>query len=358
MAQADDARTLAERLRELRSTAWPDVRITQSHLAQALGVSVPLISAWEKRRNPVIPLPDRLTSYATLFATRRSVDDGGVRLLPAEELTADERQRRDELQAELLALREAATEEPRPEETGVGPNGPFHFPDQAAVTIVCAQLPPRVRELMPYADPEDPDYVETYSYADLDALLELHGHIRAVNPESDINLRVAPQLTPDDYTAHLVLLGGVDWNPVNREVSARLPVPVSQVPRGEDDRGGHFEVHEGDAVLEFRPQVRDVDDHRTLVEDVAQFIRGPNPFNRARTVTICNGTFGRGVLGAVRALTDERFRHRNAAYLRERFAGNDTFSVLARVPIVMGRALTPDWTLHEIRLHEWAEVRP
>jgi hypothetical protein len=24
----------------------------------------------------------------------------------------------------------------------------------------------------------------------------------------------------------------------------------------------------------------------------------------------------------------------------------------------MGRALTPDWTLHEIRLHEWAEVRP
>jgi hypothetical protein len=66
--------------------------------------------------------------------------------------------------------------------------------------------------------------------------------------------------------------------------------------------------------------------------------------------------FSRGTLGVVRALTDTRFRDRNEAYVRERFAGSDTFSVLSRVPIVNGRAVTPDWTLSDNRLHEWPEV--
>jgi hypothetical protein len=64
----------------------------------------------------------------------------------------------------------------------------------------------------------------------------------------------------------------------------------------------------------------------------------------------------RGVLGAVRALTDERFRDRDAAYLPERFGDGNTFSVLARVPIVTGHAPTPDWTPTEMRLHEWSEA--
>ena len=39
---------------------------------------------------------------------------------------------------------------------------------------------------------------------------------------------------------------------------------------------------------------------------MAHFYRSPNPFNHKRTVTVLNGMFSRGTLGAVRALT-ERF---------------------------------------------------
>jgi hypothetical protein len=82
-----------------------------------------------------------------------------------------------------------------------------------------------------------------------------------------------------------------------------------------------------------------------------------SPFNRKRTVTICNGMYGRGTLGAVRALTDTGFRDRNQGYVDRRFAGAESFSVISRITVVLmgGQALTPDWTMAENRLHEWPE---
>jgi len=74
-----------------------------------------------------------------------------------------------------------------------------------------------------------------------------------------------------------------------------------------------------------------------------------------RSVTICNGLFGRGTYGAVRALTDARFRDRNETYLRKRFPDQRSYSVLARVLIVNGETVTPDWSEPENRLHEWPE---
>jgi hypothetical protein len=93
-----------------------------------------------------------------------------------------------------------------------------------------------------------------------------------------------------------------------------------------------------------------------LVEDVAHVFRAPNPYNWRRTVTIFNGMFGRGTYGAVRSFTDARFRDRNAEYVDARFPDGETFSILARVRIVMGEVLTPDLTLPETRLHEWPEA--
>jgi hypothetical protein len=66
--------------------------------------------------------------------------------------------------------------------------------------------------------------------------------------------------------------------------------------------------------------------------------------------------YGRGTLGAVRALTDIRFRDRNSAYLRERFGAAESFSIISRVPVVAGMGLTPDWTVADNRLHEWPEA--
>lgn len=36
------------------------------------------------------------------------------------------------------------------------------------------------------ANPADPDYIALYASADLDAFVELHGHIRTANPGSQV----------------------------------------------------------------------------------------------------------------------------------------------------------------------------
>ena len=66
------------------------------------------------------------------------------------------------------------------------------------------------------------------------------------------------------------------------------------------------------------------------------------------------GCTGRGTYGAVRALTDERFRDRNTEYLRDTFGESDAFCILSRVTVENGMALTPDWTMPETRLFEWS----
>ena len=117
-----------------------------------------------------------------------------------------------------------------------------------------------------------------------------------------------------------------------------------------------FEVVENEVVLQtFEPVLRRVDGRQVLEEDVAHFYRSPNPFNQKRTVTMCNGVYSRGVLGAVRALTDVRFRDRNNAHVRSRFAGQQTFSILSRVQVLQGSVVTPDWTRPDQLLYEWAK---
>jgi hypothetical protein len=356
---------LAKRLRDLRARHWPGVRVTQQQLAEALGgertLSESLISSWESLRNPVLPPRTRLRAIATFFASPRSIADGRARLLEDEELTEEELALRDELHEELLLLRfpdqPALLTDDRPPARTAPPTGSWYFRDQNPVTIVCARLPPALREQMPYADPGDPDYVRSYTYADLDSLIELHGHIRATNPGVQVNIRFADALEEDDYTAHLVLLGGVDWNPVTRDILRRLGLPIRQRWSKQEERtyDGVFEVH-GDEHTVFAPDVERVGERWALREDVGHLCRGINPYNAERTVTLCNGMFGRGTYGAVRALTDARFRDRNEEYVAERFAGRVLFSILFKVFVTeRGEALTPDWTKAENRLHEWPE---
>ncbi|WP_410612165.1 helix-turn-helix domain-containing protein [Amycolatopsis sp. lyj-109] len=343
---------LARRLRALRDTQWPDVGITQTQLAQALGgkkpLSISLISSWENVDKPVAPPIRRLEAYATLFATRRSLDGGTLHVLSVHELTDGERTRRKELLEELLGLWE-----------GRHPGAPGSVPDiwtfdeDQNITIVCARLPEKYRQHLSYADSESADFVSLYTYADPDALIELFGHIRSRNPDNNVKFCTSDELTADDYTSHLVLLGGVDFNSVTQTVIERVKLPVKQVPRkAEAEHGGFLVEENGDSTL-FEPKL---DSQEHLLEDVAHFYRDESPFNRKRTVTVCNGMYGRGTLGAVRALTDARFRDRNTAYVHERFGDVESFSIISRVPVVGGQGLTPDWTREENRLHEWPEA--
>jgi transcriptional regulator with XRE-family HTH domain len=347
----DSGGSLAERLRALRGD------VPQRTVAKGLGVSVPLISSWETGK--AVPPAERINGYARFFATERSIDaKGHVKLLAVDDLTAPERERHGDILAELQGLRPspALPQVPVDLETRAPWEGTWHFRDRSPITIVCAALPAELRADERYTSPESPDFIELYSYSDLDALMELYGHLLAANPGVEVNRKLADNLTQEDITNHLVLLGGVDWNPMTRRVMAALDLPVSQEIRKDHPDVGAFRAVDATGVHVFRSTVEAGHPHPRLTTDVAQFCRGPNPFNRKRIVTICNGNFGRGTYAAVRALTDPRFRDRNRDYLESRFDTDDTYSVLAQVSILDGEVITPDWTQDGTILHEWAKT--
>ncbi|UJW30568.1 helix-turn-helix transcriptional regulator [Saccharothrix sp. AJ9571] len=346
-----EGQPLARRLRELREGgAWPGRHITQADLAAALGASVPSISSWENGQAK--PPVRRLEAYATFFATERSVAETPYRRFTHAQLTDEERTHQAKLLRELKSLREDSPTAASAVTNRYEQN-PWHFTPRQDITIVGSELPERLKRQMPLADPDGPDFVEMYKYADLDALLELHGHVRAANPDSEVHLRTPAELVTDDYTSHLILLGGVDWNFVTRDLLERAELPVRQLARPEDNDISSFEIGGGGRIETFKPKVRKDGNRLLLLEDVALFYRALNPFNPKRTVTICNGAFGRGTYGVVRALTDARFRDRNAAYLRSRFSGLNEFGIISRIQIVNGLVVTPDWTWAQSRLHEW-----
>jgi hypothetical protein len=386
----DPRQVLAHRLRALREQRWAGRKVKQSELAEALSgsgrrpVSVPSISSWESQTNPKVPPAVRIRDIATFFASPRSLDGGVSRLLNTDEMTAPERVAMEQLLDELTRLRREALDTPpqsRREaldtprvslsETGMSSEsqeiaqslsgGPYRIRPGDRITIVCAQLPQDMLQKMPYTDQSDPDFIELYRYSDLDSLLELFGHLRATNPAGRVGYWAADQLSEDDYTGHLVSLGGVDWNKATRSALESLELPVKQVSRLDEDEPGdaYFEVpgEDGQPVI-HRPRLDEVGGRKILREDVALFARAVSPFNQRRFVTICNGMYGRGTYGAVRALTDERFRDRNAEYLRETFGDSAAFCILSRVTVVeSGRALTPDWTLPHTRLFEWSRPK-
>ncbi|WP_307796150.1 helix-turn-helix transcriptional regulator [Amycolatopsis sp. 195334CR] len=349
-----EGQPLARRLRELREGgAWPGKYITQAELAAALGTSVPSVSSWENPRTKAKPPRPKIDAYATFFATERSVAESPFRLLDRQQLTEDELARRERLLGELTALREDSPATAGPAAKDPYAESPWRFKPGEIVTIIGSELPQRLKRKMPHADPDGSDFVDLYKYADLDALVELHGHVRAANPTSDVHLRTPAELVTDDYTSHLILLGGVDWNFVTRDLLERAELPVRQLVRPEDDDLSRFEIGTGDTVQSFLPKVRREGENLLLLEDVALFYRAVNPFNAKRTVTICNGTFGRGTYGVVRALTDARFRDRNATHLRTRFAGSKEFAIISRIHVINGLVVTPDWTSPQSKLHEW-----
>lgn len=316
-------------------------------------MSPALISSWEKETSNASPPAHRLEAYATFFASERSVEREPYRVLDVEKLTAQEQARREELLDELIRLSDsqhgrAPAATPSPFDGTL-----LQFPVGEDITIVCSELPPeRLRQVL-NPTPEQPDYVAAYKYGDLDALLEMWGHLRAANPLSRVGKRTYSEMEGDDYATHLVLLGGIDWNPVTQEVMESAGLPVRQLEREDDSSLGGFEVGDGEERTLLEPMVQDTGTHAVLGKDVALFFRSVSPFNKKRTVTVCNGMHQWGTFGVVRALTDYRFRDRNEQYLRNRFAGTDTFSIITWVRVVRGGAITPDWSRSHDRLHEW-----
>lgn len=343
---------LALRLRALRLERWPDVRLTQGMLAQALGGAEPLapatVASWENRNSPKLPPRDRMIAYAQFFATRRSVASEPC-LVPVENFSPEERAAYEELSQALLRMHATARGPAADEEIVIRKS--WQFPDSGPLTLVCGKLPRG--ETVPLANPADPNYTELLSFADLDALFELHGHIRAENPAMDVFYKAATRVVPDDLTGHIVLLGGIAWNELTKRFFTELvTIPVVQVEDPAVPTGEVFTAGTGQTEQKFLPIWSD-SRRENLIEDVGLLVRMPNPLNSSRTLTMCNGIHSRGVMGAVRSLTDARLRESNERYIAGTFHNAQQFGILMRIKIIEGHSMTPDFSIGGTVLYQW-----
>ena len=348
--------SLAKRLRELRVSRFPDVKLTQAQLAMALSedekVGVSTLSAWENTSTVTLPPPSRISAYARFFATARSVEPMPPRLIPLADLTPEEDQARERLESELFQLR-SESEAPAPLRS-------WQFPDEAPITIICSDLSRSDEvKLGPLSDVDNPNYTELYSYADLDALMELFGHLCSSNPTSSVRYRLGSQARSEDLTNHLVLLGGIAWNDITRRLNDSVDLPVRQEKNEKIHSGEVFEITRGPRFGEqFLPLWQNdnpgtPDKPGVLREDVGMLARLPNPFNVNRTLTYCNGIHSRGVLGAVKCLTDPDVRDKNEEYLEQNFQGSNRFVILMRVAVVGGRTISPSLNNPGAVLFNW-----
>ena len=347
------ARRLAERLRDLRERGFRP--LTQKQLARAIGGSEPLsiasVSLWEKPNSERLPPPQRLKAYARLFCSSRSFAAPTPRLLRDDELTDAEREREIELYEELLELREraqstgTATTIPA-EELVVGHQGSlWRFPDDSAISIVCSDAPRADRPA--YADHGHLNYSRYARHADLDALIEIVGQVRADNPRNWIRILPPKSVEYDFALNHLVIIGGRAVDDVAPWFAQGVALPTVH-----EFGDTHFFTYEvGGEVREFRSTR---DDDGNLTHDVGFIARAPHKIVTGHTVIVLGGITSRGVHGAALAFSDPHVRDANLRYLTEAFAGADTFCILMRVPVRNEAALPPNLSDDDVRLYEWS----
>ena len=341
---------LVLRLRFLRTDHWPDGKLTQGSLARALAgdgkLSPAAVASWESTTTPKLPPRERVEAYAQFFATRRSLGPEPA-LVPVDSFTPEERAAHQELLADLLRLHSAARGGPAAEAPTVVRRS-WHFTDAGPLTLVCAQLP--AAEASPLARRGNPNYTKLAGLADLDAMVELHGHIRAENSGMGVYFKPAPEVEADDLSGHVVIIGGIAWNNVTRRLIDLSKLPVRQQEEPGLDTGEIFVTKSDSGQRKYLPEWSV--ETGELIEDVGLLVRMTNPLNSNRTLTMCNGIHSRGVLGAVRTLTDAMLRESNEKYIAQNFPENQ-FGIVMRVRVIGGETLTPDFSTAGTVLYQW-----
>jgi transcriptional regulator with XRE-family HTH domain len=340
------ARRLAERLRDLRERE----RLTQKQLARILGgsdaLSIATISLWEKPGSDRLPPPQRLEAYSRLFCTGRSFDGDRPRLLSSNDLTEQERERATELYDELIALRERAQSTNIPAPARSQRSAIWHFPDPIAVSIVCSDAvdPP------PYSEAAHLNYSRYARYADLDALVEVFGQVKADNPERMIRILPTVRLAQDFALNHLILIGGAASDAASL-FAQNIPVPTAEAIPGTEPVTHLFKCTVGEETREFKSTR---DEEGTFTQDIGLIARSPHPIIPGGTVTLLSGITSRGVHGAALCFIDSHLRDTNYRYLESSFGNVDSFCILMNIPIQNGMALPPNLWRENTRLYEWS----
>jgi transcriptional regulator with XRE-family HTH domain len=340
------ARRLAEHLRALRERE----RLTQKQLARLLGgseaLSIATVSLWEKPNSGRMPPPQRLEAYARLFCTSRSFEGDRPRLLSDDELTEQERRRANELYDELVALRERAqpanvTASARGQRSAI-----WHFADPIAVSIVCSDA----AEPPPYAQRSDLNYSRYAMYADLDALIEVYGQVKADNSERMIRILSTGRLSQDFALNHLIIIGGAASNAASL-FAQDIPLPVPEEIPDSDPTTHRFTCNVDGIPREFTSTR---DEEGNLVQDVGLIARGPHPIVPGGTVTLLSGITSRGVHGAALCFIDSHLRDINERYLESAFGNAESFCILMNIPVQIDVALPPNLWREGTRLYEWS----
>lgn len=340
------ARRLAERLRDLRERE----HLTQKQLARVLGggeaLSIATISLWEKPNSGRLPPAPRLEAYSRLFCTNRSFEGDRTRLLRSSELTEQERARATELYDELVALRERAQSTNNSAPARLQRSAIWHFPDPIAVSIVCSDAvePP------PYAQHGHLNYSRYAKYADLDALVEVFGQVKADNPERMIRILPTARLAQDFALNHLILIGGAASDAASL-FAQDIPLPTPEEIPGTNPVTHLFKCTVGEETRKFKSTW---DEEGTLVQDVGLIARSPHPIIPGGTVTLLSGITSRGVHGAALCFIDSHLRDTNERYLESAFGNVESFCILMNIPVQNDVALPPNLWRENSSLYEWS----
>jgi hypothetical protein len=151
-----------------------------------------------------------------------------------------------------------------------------------------------------------------------------------------------------------VIIGGIGWNDITRRVLDMTRLPVTQREDPAIATGEIFIAQLDGKERRYLPTWSETSPAK-LMEDVGLLVRMPNPLNSNRTLTMCNGIHSRGVLGAVRSLTDGRLRESNERYIARNFRDHQQFGILMRVQVIGGRAMTPDFGIAGTVLYQWPD---
>jgi hypothetical protein len=222
------------------------------------------------------------------------------------------------------------------------------FADQGPLTLVCAQLP-KLGKGSP-AHPADPNYTELLSYADLNAMVELHRHVRAENPSMGVFFKLSSGVVPDDLSGRVVLIGGIAWNEMTGRLFAMTDIPIRQIEDPEITTGEIFVLDRNKSNPYLLSKW---DKIGNLIQHFGLLVRTQNPLSSNHSLTIWHGVRSRGVLSAVRALTNAWLRDSNERYIAKHFADPTDFAILMRVSIIAGQAMTPDFNAADCVLYQW-----
>jgi hypothetical protein len=265
-------------------------------------------------------------------------------MLSDADLTVQERDRMKELTQELLDLRKTAAPAGKSPSSGEA-QSIWHFPDGSRITLVCSRVPSDRQR--PQRDAGDLNYVRFADLADLDTLIDIHGAIRACNPTSRVVIKAAQDLTKQDVTNHLVLIGGLAWSKVTPWFGRIFNIPIQA---GDPADRNAIVVRNADGEEdEFTYEL----ENGQLVEDVGFLVHGENPSAPRRMLIICGGITTLGVHGSALCFIDWEMQERNDQYRKGRFSGKSTYCVVMKVPVVNNDPLAPDLSRKENRLFEW-----